>query len=465
MKLKGRHLRNLTFFWQMLLAFVIVTGLIGIGIYVTSRIAFQKFQNDMQNIIPVINLVRNKFTDYYAVHGSWQGIDLVISTNSGEEVNLIFGKMQEMPITLASADGRILITDDPERIGHMLTDLERSFSSTIEVDGETVGFFNLPIYSITAGAFAPPRFTQFRTSLRRFLGLEVLILMTGLILGAVILRQLSTPLMKLTSATRAIAEGDLSVRVPEDYPGEFKTLAISFNSMAHALEHADELRRNMTADVAHELRTPLSVIRGKLEGVLDGVYPASEEHLSPVLEEAEVLTRLVEDLRLIALAEAGQLPIEFRPLNVLDLIQDARVNFTPQANDGGIEIVVDAPAHLPDILADWRRVSQILGNLMINAVRHTPAGGVITLSAVCVQDKIQVTVKDTGIGIDAAELPYVFDRFWRGEKSRSRQTGGSGLGLAIVKQLIELQGGKVWAESTLGEGTAITFTLPVAKNK
>ena len=463
MKLKGWRLRSLTFFWQMLLAFVIVTGLIGIGIYITSRIAFQKFQNDMQNVIPVINLVRNKFTDYYAAHGSWQGIELVISTNPGDEVNLVFGKIQEMPITLASADGRILITDDPDRIGNAMTDLERSFSSTIEVDGKTVGFFNFPIYSITAGAFSPPRFTQFRTSLRRFLGLEVLILAGGLVLGAVILRQLSTPLTKLTDATRAIADGDLSVRVPEDYPGEFRTLAVSFNSMAQALEHADGLRRNMTADVAHELRTPLSVIRGKLEGVLDGVYPATEAHLTPILEEAAVLTQLVEDLRLIALAEAGQLPIEKRILSIIDLIRDAQVNFTPQANDGGIEIIVDVPYDLPEVIADWRRVSQILGNLMTNAVRHTLPGGKITLSAISHRDTLQITVKDTGTGIKVEELSYVFDRFWRSEKSRNRQAGGSGLGLAIVKQLVELQGGKVWVDSTWGEGTAITFTLPVAQ--
>ena len=464
MKLQGWRLRGLTFFWQMLLAFVIVTGVIGIGIYFSSRIAFERFQNEMQNVIPVMNYVRGKFTDYYVENGSWQGIDQVIAAYPLEEVRLPYGMVPEMPITLATADGIILVADNPQRIGKPMTELEMVFSSSIEVDGGIVGHFNLPIYSISAGAISPPRLTQFRSSLRRFLGLEALILVSGLVLGAVILRQLSTPLIKLTDATQAIAEGDLTVRVPTDYPGEFGELATSFNAMAQALEHADGLRRNMTADVAHELRTPLSVIRGKLEGVLDGVYPATETHLVPVLEEAEVLTQLVEDLRLIALAEAGQLPIEIRALNIKDLILDAEVNFTPQATDSGIAIKVETPGDLPQVLADWRRVSQILGNLMINAVRHTSEGGTITIFARKNKQMVEVTVTDTGSGIAAEELPYVFDRFWRSDRSRSRQAGGSGLGLSIVKQLVELQGGKVWVASTFGEGTEITFTLPAVES-
>jgi len=370
------------------------------------------------------------------------------------------GKVEAFPITLASAEGSILVAEDEQRIGSALTDLERAVSAPIQVAGETVGYLHLPVYGISFGTLRPLRITQFRTSLQRFLGLEVLILVAGLVLGAVLSRQLSHPLIRLTDATRAIANGDLTVRVPEKYTGEFGTLAVSFNAMAEALEGADDLRRNMTADVAHELRTPLSVIRGKLEGVLDGIYPPTEAHLTPILEEVEVLTQLVEDLRVIALAEAGQLPIENRAFDITDLLRDAEVNFTPQANDRSITIKVDVPSELPIVYADWRRVSQILGNLMTNALRHTPEGGSIVLSALKHDDVVQITVKDTGTGIGADEIPYVFERFWRGEKSRNRQTGGSGLGLAIVKQLVELQNGSIHVESASGAGTVITFTLP-----
>lgn len=415
----------------------------------------------MQNVIPAVNLWTARFSDYYAKEGGWQDIEKAVVAYPLEQVDMPSGQVAVLQVVLAGADGHILVSDDAGRIGSAMTDLEISVSSPIVVDGETVGFLQLPFFGITFGTVRLQGVNPFRTSLRRFLGLEVLILVAGLILGAVISRQLSHPLTRLTDATRTIANGDLTVRVPEQYPGEFGTLAVSFNAMAKTLESADELRRNMTADVAHELRTPLSVIRGKLEGVLDGVYPPTEEHLTPILEEAEILTQLVEDLRVIALAEAGQLPVENRAFDITDLLRDAEVNFTPQANDQGITLKVDAPPALSYVYADWRRVSQILGNLMTNALRHTPEGGSIVLSALQRDAFVQITVRDTGTGIAAGDIPYVFERFWRGEKSRNRQSGGSGLGLAIVKQLVELQDGIIWVESDQDAGTAITFTLPV----
>jgi two-component system OmpR family sensor kinase/two-component system sensor histidine kinase BaeS len=214
--------------------------------------------------------------------------------------------------------------------------------------------------------------------------------------------------------------------------------------------------------VAHELRTPLSVIRGKLEGVLDGVYPATPEHLEPVLEETELLTHLVEDLRLLALAEAGQLPLEKQPMDVGDLLRDAQVNFSPQASDRGVTLALDLPAELPEVMADWRRVAQVLGNLLTNALRHTPEGGCVTLSAIAGQEVVKVTVADTGAGIPPDDLPYIFERFWRGEKSRSRTRtdGGTGLGLAIARQLVELHGGTIRVETAPGEGSKFRFTLP-----
>jgi signal transduction histidine kinase len=255
--------------------------------------------------------------------------------------------------------------------------------------------------------------------------------------------------------------------------------------MAQELARADDMRRNLTTDVAHELRTPLSVIRGKLEGVLDGVYPATSEHLEPVLEETKLLTHLVEDLRLLALAEAGQLGLEKRPMDLGDLLQDAHVNFSPQASDRGVTLALDLPPDLPEVIADWRRIAQVLGNLLTNALRHTPQGGRVTLSAALQASSsravvdgegklpyeggggvdggmVEVAVSDTGTGISAEDQPFIFERFWRGDKSRSRASGGSGLGLAIARQLVEMHGGTIGVESTPGEGSTFRFTLPVA---
>jgi len=280
-----------------------------------------------------------------------------------------------------------------------------------------------------------------------------------LVVGLALSRGISRPLADLTAATRAVASGDLSVRVPVRHHGEVRELAIAFNAMTEELAHANELRRNLTADVAHELRTPLSVVRGKLEGVLDGVYPSTPEHLSPILEEIKLLTRLVEDLHLLSLAEAGQLALEKRAMDMGALLRDAQVNFSPQAADRGVTLALDLPSDLPEVTADQRRIAQVLGNLVTNALRHTPQGGCVTLSAVMRERLVRVTIADTGTGIPPGDLPYIFERFWRGEKSRSRVGGGAGLGLAIAKQLVEMHGGTIGVESAPGKGSKFWFTL------
>ncbi|MCI0393670.1 MAG: ATP-binding protein, partial [Chloroflexi bacterium] len=293
------------------------------------------------------------------------------------------------------------------------------------------------------------------------LALALPLLAVGLAVRA--FRGIAVPLADVMAAADAVAGGDLSVRVQEDGRGEFGRLAHSFNHMVKELERAEQQRRNLTADVAHELRTPLHIIQGNLEGILDGVYEPTAEHLNATLDETRLLARLVEDLRTLSLAEAGQLPLRREPVDVGELLADVGVSFSGQAEQAGIELRIETNGDSPalTVTADAGRLDQVLGNLMANALRHTPPGGRIALSAEPAHDGVRITVRDTGEGIPPEDLPYIFDRFWRGDRSRSHAgNAGAGLGLAIAQQLVQAHGGRIAAASEPGQGTTFTIELP-----
>jgi len=283
----------------------------------------------------------------------------------------------------------------------------------------------------------------------------------GVIAAVRALRGVTTPVGNVIEAAGRVAEGNYAVRVDEQGPPEVQALARAFNQMASRVQTHEEQRRSLLADITHELRTPLAVIQGNLEGLLDGVYPRDDAHLAPVLEETRVLSTLIEDLRTLALAETGALELQREPTDLTELMEDAVASFRLRAEAAGVTIGAEFEAGLPTLDIDPTRIRQVLVNLLTNALQHTRAGGSIRVR--CARelndgvDSVSVVISDTGRGIAPEELPRVFDRFYKSPDSR-----GSGLGLAIVKNLVTAHGGVISASSEPGKGTTIRFTLPVS---
>jgi two-component system sensor histidine kinase BaeS len=230
--------------------------------------------------------------------------------------------------------------------------------------------------------------------------------------------------------------------------------------MAADLARAEEARRQQTADIAHELRTPLTVIQGQLEALADGIFPADAEHLEPVLEQTRLLNRLVEDLRTLSLADAGQLALSSVPVDVGEWVGGVVAGFRAVAAGRDVTLNLEVGDGLPEVKVDPGRMAQVVGNLLDNALRHTPEGGQIAVRAARRGGDVVITVADTGPGVPPEHLPHLFERFWRGEPSRSRRTGGSGLGLAIARRIVEAHDGRIWAENIPTGGLRVGFFLP-----
>jgi two-component system sensor histidine kinase BaeS len=288
--------------------------------------------------------------------------------------------------------------------------------------------------------------------------LALLILVVILFAGRE-LRRTALPVGDMLEAAGAIAEGDYSTRVEERGPREVRALARAFNTMAARLQAEDEQRRNLLADVSHELRTPITVIQGNLEGLLDGIYPADSQHIAAILEETRVLSRVIDDLRTISLAESGALKLQLESTDLGELIEEVASSFRMQAAAAGVDLKVEIQTGLPHLDIDPTRIREVLGNLLANALRYTPRDGKITVRCWTeddVEKNLHITVSDTGMGIAAQDLPHIFDRFYKTEESH-----GTGLGLAIAKSLVVAHGGEIAAESALGKGTTLRITLPL----
>jgi signal transduction histidine kinase len=282
------------------------------------------------------------------------------------------------------------------------------------------------------------------------------VLLLALLAGV---RRLALPLGELIEAAGRVEAGDYSVRVNTRGPRELRLLGRAFNDMAERLERNEVQRRDLLADVTHELRTPVAVIQGNLEGVLDGIYPADAEHLGPVLEEVRQLSHLIDDLRTLSLSESGALELHREPTDLVVLAGEVAASFRPEADALRVGLSVEVPADLPLAEVDPIRIREVLVNLVANSLRHTPGGGRVTVGARVEPEKsrLELTVEDSGSGIPAEELPHIFDRFYK-----SQGSSGSGLGLTIARHLVEAHGGEIGAESAPGRGTTLRFTLPLA---
>ena len=279
--------------------------------------------------------------------------------------------------------------------------------------------------------------------------------MAVMVLVAGSMRRLASPLGAVMDAADRVAEGDYGVRVQEDGPPPIRALARSFNTMTERLQNADRLRRNVMADVAHELRTPLSVLQGRLEGLIDGVYPRDDRQLVELLEETHVLSRLIEDLRTLALSDAGALTLQKESTDLVELVHDVVRSMQGEAEERSVSLTATSAIEKLTVDLDPVRIREVLTNLLSNALRHTAAGGSVTVSVSDRGGSAAVIVRDAGEGMSPEEVARAFDRFYKGSKSR-----GSGLGLAIAKSIVTSHGGDIRASSELGKGTTIEFTVP-----
>jgi signal transduction histidine kinase len=285
-----------------------------------------------------------------------------------------------------------------------------------------------------------------------------------ILIGLLLTRRVVTPLADVISAAKQVADGNLRTRVSVQGPHDMRALSDSFNQMADALERNDRERRDMLADIAHELRTPLSVLRGRLEGVMDGVYKAVPSSVAAALEETYLLERLVEDLRILTLAETRQLPFEKRPLDLNDVAQRVIRIFQAQADEHHVDLTLQATEKAAMASLDPQRAEQIVGNLVSNALRHAPDNdGKVWLEVRSEGDSVSISISDNGSGVDEEDLPNIFNRFWRGDKSRTRSSGGAGLGLAISRQLVEAQDGKISARNRPEGGLQVTCQFPLSQ--
>ena len=461
---------------KLLIAFGLVAlAAVGVGLVLTNRITAHQFalyvgqgrQARAERLAPDL-------AAYYARTGSWAGVaDLLpdlAASSPGQRQGRGNGAGQVERIVVADAEGMVVADTQGDLTGERLSAAEQAAAAPVQVDGQTVGMVLLP--SGEASRLLEEKYLQQvnRSLLWAGLAAAAVALTAGLWLA----RQLTAPLREVTGAAQRLAgwdaaSGDQLPQVEVRSRDEIGDLGQAFNQMAQTIGRQEVLRRNLMADIAHELRTPLTVIRGDLEALLDGLFEPTPEALASLQEEALLLSRLVDDLRALAQAEAGQLRLERQPTNVGELLRGVVGSLDLQAEGHGQRLGLEVAPDLPPVDADPLRLRQVVANLVWNALRHTPAGSRVMVAAARSEGhaerseaspgEVVVSVADNGSGIAPEELEHVFDRFWRGKRAGSE---GSGLGLAIANELTRAHGGRMWVESKVGQGSTFYFTIRAA---
>jgi signal transduction histidine kinase len=392
--------------------------------------------------------VLEQLARYYKKHEGWQDVE-----------TFLLGAESALP------DSRVVLALHDSASGALFTahpDLPAHPDESIPVLVEGQARATLDIFRNKALHITPNQSAFFLARLRDFVLVVAAIgSIVGIVFGVLVSRSLTAPLEQLATAAQAIGARELHRRVAirGRASQEIVSVANAFNDMAAALEKGETLRRNLVADVAHELRTPLSVLQGNLLAILDGVYPLDTQEIARLYSQTHLLNRLVNDLHELSQAEAKQLRLNVQLVDVTHVLGSVVSAFGPTADEAQVHLELHVAPNLPRALLDPMRLTEVLDNLLGNALRHTPPGGTISLCAEVSGEDLVLTVKDTGEGISAEHLPHVFDRFYRTDRARSRATGGTGLGLAIVRAIVEMHGGQITATSDGVPGHGTTFTV------
>ena len=446
-------MRSISF--KLILAFLGI-GLVSIILLAmlarwNTRSEFIRFVSDQYEVDLVASL-----SEHYQTSGSWDEAETVFAPADGNPQDE--HGPHTPPFILTDPQGIILVANGGFNAGDTVSAEELATGAPIEVDGQTVGIL-VPMPMPFEGNPREEEFIQ-RTSQTLLFGAGGAALI-ALLLGIFLSRTISRPIRELTRATHAIAQGDLQQQVDIRSRDELGELAQAFNKMSAELSRSINARKQMTADIAHELRTPLSLILGHAEAVHDGVLQPTHENFEIIREEAIRLEHLVDDLRTLSLADAGELPLQPQTISPARLLEEVANLYRFQTQTKDLALDLDIPSPLPDLEADPGRLTQVLTNILDNAVRHTPVNGHITLAASRTSDGVALFVRDSGPGLPTADLERIFDRFYRADASRVRNEGGSGLGLAIAKSIVQAHGGQIRAESEQGKGLTVIITLPV----
>lgn len=469
-------MRRNSLIWKLVLSFMLVSllsaALVAVFIRLTSSSRLYQFVIDQQK-----SELKTSLVDYYTTKGSWDGIatawtqieselphptppanaDVQGKSQSFSNQSLQSpGEFRRRIFGLSDAQGIVLVSVSPVfPLGSRVDPAVLQAGTPIQVNGVQVGtILTVP----QQPNFTPEENLFLSRTTDALLYATLTALVAALIVGIILARNLIRPLQALTQAAENMAQGDLDQKVVVNSNDEIGQLAKTFNWMSQEVSHGNQLRRQMTADIAHDLRTPLTVIAGYIESMQDGVLAPTPQRLALIYTEIERLQNLVTDLRTLSLADAGELPLNRQSIPPKYLLERAQALFEHQAEGQKVALRIETDENLPQFCMDEARMVQVLGNLISNSLRYTPEGGEIVLSAKPVKDGVEMAVQDNGSGIDADQLSHIFERFYRADKSRysgSNSSEESGLGLAIVKALVEAQDGTIRAESTPGQGTTI----------